>query len=95
VEPALRVPLTYNLAFGGADIEKPEVFHGSNPIGAGFSAGLPRDGEPMHQLEWTDEPVRSAADRVSPASRWPGPRPRCAGAGCPGPRPCRPCRPGG
>ncbi|MFG0787232.1 MULTISPECIES: DUF2169 family type VI secretion system accessory protein [Delftia] len=67
VEPALKVPVTYNLAFGGADAEKPEVFHGANPIGAGFSAGLPREGEPMHQLEWPDDPVRSAVDRVSPA----------------------------
>ncbi len=67
VEPALRVPVTYDLAFGGADADNPEVFHAANPIGAGFSAGLPRDGLPMHQLEWRDEPVRSASDRATPA----------------------------
>nr|WP_289241905.1 DUF2169 domain-containing protein [Delftia sp.] len=36
-------------------------------MGASFSAGLPPEGEPMHQLEWPDDPVRSAVDRVSPA----------------------------
>ncbi|WP_353176364.1 DUF2169 family type VI secretion system accessory protein [Delftia acidovorans] len=67
LEPALKVPLTYNLAFGGADAENPEIFHGPNPAGAGFSAGLPQDGAPMHQLEWADDPLRSPADRISPA----------------------------
>lgn len=67
VEPALKVPLAYHLAFGGTDKEKPEAFHEANPIGTGFCTGLPHEGAPMHQLEWADDPVRSAADRVSPA----------------------------
>jgi hypothetical protein len=67
LEPALRVPLAYSLAFGGQDAQDPGAFHGPNPLGTGFSTGMPADGAPMHQLEWADEPVRSAGDQVLPA----------------------------
>ncbi|CAM3430839.1 DUF2169 domain-containing protein [Paracidovorax anthurii] len=66
-EPALRVPVIYGLAFGGQDADDPVVFHPANPSGAGFSAGLPPDGAPLHQFEWPDDPVRMASDDVSPA----------------------------
>ncbi len=66
-EPALRVPLVYGLAFGGQDAEDPMAFHAGNPPGTGFSAGVPRDGAPLHQIEWADAPVRLPSGNDPPA----------------------------
>ena len=67
LEPALRVPIVYSLAYGGADHQYPEQFSQSNPSGIGFCVGAPPDGLRLPQIEWLGELIGSPANQPSPA----------------------------
>ena len=88
--PALRVPLTYENAFGGtvADPADPDetVAYEPNPVGKGFfiPKGIDVDEVPGPQVEWVDEPVEAVDDAhapggVGPLARWWQPRLALAG----------------
>ncbi|RKH19233.1 DUF2169 domain-containing protein [Corallococcus sp. CA047B] len=64
-QPFVRLPLTWETAFGGADPDPSKsVFWPENPIGRGFLAGRPSSREPVAapNLEWADSPYRGFSE---------------------------------
>lgn len=62
--PFLRLPLSWEVAFGGVDPEHPDkAFWPENPVGRGFRVGRPSSHEPVPApcLEWADSPYRGIA----------------------------------
>lgn len=56
-EPCLHVPIRYENAFGGYH-QATEAVSPFNPIGKGFlPKGAKVTGTPVHQIEWTDQPI--------------------------------------
>lgn len=70
-EPFVRMPLTYERAFGGVDRRSPHPerdWEWRNPVGTGFA--ISRDtatGGALPNVEYANEPVRSWSDRPRPA----------------------------
>ena len=75
--PALRVPLTYERAYGGAvpDPEDPDrdVEYLTNPVGTGFFLPKHADAgeQAAPQTEWADEPVGAPGGDYAPAGLGP------------------------
>jgi hypothetical protein len=73
-EPFEKLPLRYELAFGGTDPRprdpaKPD-FEPRNPVGKGLvpkNSDVPADGLALPNLEDPRQPIRSASDRPPPA----------------------------
>lgn len=74
-EPFVRMPISYDTAFGGSDTSHPDeskhAAHSENPIGVGFHSNLqPGDvqGKPLPNTEETGRPVGSPDGRYRPMS---------------------------
>jgi hypothetical protein len=58
-----RVPVSYELAFGGRDPKNVDSFFRSNPIGLGFGESPPSAGLTLPQIENPETLIRAISDR--------------------------------
>lgn len=58
-----RLPISYELAFGGKDPKNVDNFFPMNPIGLGFGESPPLAGLPLPQIEHPETLIRAISDR--------------------------------